>query len=518
MKNQPVKIKRALISVSDKEGLEELAKVLTELGVEIISTGGTAKALENAGIKVIQISEVTEFPEMLDGRVKTLHPKVHGGLLADRSKDDHLEQIEDMDIRLIDLVVVNLYPFSETIKKLEVTFEEAIENIDIGGPSMLRSAAKNMASVTVVVDPKDYSAIISELQTLDGAISWDTRYKLAKKVFFLTSGYDNLIHKYLEEEKDFPDSVSLSFQKVQTLRYGENPHQKAAYYQEEDAPQYSLVYAEKLHGRELSFNNILDLDSAWEIVNEFTIPTAVIIKHTNPCGVATDEDVLIAYQRAYECDPVSAFGSVISFNRVVAKSLAEEIIKTYVEAVIAPAFLEEAIQILSQKEDLRVLAMGEARRKTDVAKDYRRVDGGLLIQYKDTKVEERHQMKVVTEKQPSDVEWDNLLFAWKVAKHVKSNAIVLAKSMSTVGVGAGQMSRVDATELAAKKAGPDKIKGAVLASDAFFPFRDALDAAAAMSAAAVIQTGGSVRDEEVIAAANEHSISMVFTGTRHFKH
>lgn len=518
MKGQAVKIKRALISVSDKQGLVEMVKVLEGYGIEIISTGGTAKVLEEAGVRIIQVSEITGFREMLDGRVKTLHPNVHGGLLADRSKEEHLKEASEMGIKMIDLVIVNLYPFLETIKTPGVKMEEAIENIDIGGPSMLRSAAKNMASVTVVIDPKDYPELIDELKANDGMISWETRYRLAKKVFYLTSIYDNAIYGYLEEEKDFPEFMNLSFQKIQDLRYGENPHQKAAYYKEVNSPTDSLVFAEKLHGRELSFNNILDLDAAWSIVNEFSVPAAVIIKHTNPCGVATAEDSLIAYQLAYECDPVSAFGSIVSFNRVVEKNLAEEIIKTYVEAIIAPSYLDEALDVLKNKEDLRIIAHSDTVHREKSLKDYRRIDGGLLVQDKDEKEDERHQMKVVTEKQPSDKEWEDLLFAWKVAKHVKSNAIVLAQNNKTIGVGAGQMSRIDASELASKKAGSEKTSGAVLASDAFFPFRDALDSVVMMGVSAVIQPGGSKRDEEVIEAANEHGIAMVFTGIRHFKH
>jgi len=513
-----IKISRALISVSNKKGLVGFARGLSELGVEIISTGGTAKTLKEAGIPVKSVSEVTKFPEMLDGRVKTLHPNIHGAILADRRKESHLKQLEEQGISPIDLVVVNLYPFAETIAKEGVTLEEAIENIDIGGPTMIRSAAKNFENVAVIVNPEKYQDILAELKQNQGSLSRETRFALAKEAFEHTADYDQMIYQYLaREDKDFPNRLNLSFEKIQDLRYGENPHQRAAYYRDKDAPAHSLVYARQLHGKELSFNNILDLDAAWSLVSEFTVPAAVIIKHTNPCGVALASDLITAYEKAHLADPVSAFGSVIGFNKVVDQALAKKIGETFVEAIIAPAYHEEALEILTQKKDIRLLYIGEAREPQASARDLRRVDGGILVQDLDRGQDDRSQMKVVTEKQPSKEEWDDLLFAWRVAKHVKSNAIVLAKSLQTVGIGAGQMSRVDSTNLAAKKAG-DLARGSVLASDAFFPFRDGIDAAARGGVTAVIQPGGSLRDAEVIAAANEHGIAMVFTGKRHFRH
>lgn len=513
-----MKVKRALISVSDKTGLIEFAKGLSELGIEIISTGGTAKSLEGAGIKVKGISEVTKFPEMLDGRVKTLHPVVHGGILANRSIKEHMDTLKAHSIAPIDLVVVNLYPFAQTVAKPGVTLEEAIENIDIGGPAMIRSAAKNFEGVAVVVNPQRYGPVLQELKKSKSALSRETRFALAREAFQHTSEYDSNIYQYLsKDELEFPKRLNLSYVKMQDLRYGENPHQRAAYYRDRQAPANSLVFAQQLHGKELSFNNILDLDAAWAIVGEFSVPAAVIIKHNNPCGVAVADNLLTAYERAYAADPLSAFGGVISFNGVVDEKLAKKISETFIEAVIAPAFHEEAVEALTRKKDIRLLYMGEKRASLSKAKDFRRVEGGLLLQDLDRSQETRSEMKVVSERHPTEKEWEDLLFAWKVAKHVKSNAIVLAKDLQTIGVGAGQMSRVVSAEIAAKKAG-EKAKGSVLASDAFFPFRDGIDAAAAVGAVAVIQPGGSVKDEEVIAAVNKHGMAMVFTGVRHFKH
>lgn len=515
MKN--VKIKRALISVSDKRGIIDFAKGLQDYGVEVISTGGTAKALQEAGINVTKVSNVTGFPEILDGRVKTLHPKIHGALLAIRDSESHMQQLQEHSITPIDLVAVNLYPFAQTIAKEGVTLEEAVEQIDIGGPSMIRSAAKNFEGVTVVVEPERYEEVLAEMGENDGSVTRETRKDLARDAFKHTAAYDETIYEYLEGEKEFPPQLELVFEKIMDLRYGENPHQRAAYYRDENAPRHSLVCAQQLHGKELSYNNILDLDSAWSIVQEFSVPAVIVIKHTNPCGSALADDIAVAYERAYACDPVSAFGGIIALNRPVNEAVAKKISGTFVEAVIAPAFLEEALQILVKKKDIRLMAMGEERGKY-FGKDIRRVDGGVLIQDKDLLTEERSDMKVVTNKAPSDKEWADLLFGWRIAKHVKSNAIVIAKDLQGIGIGAGQMSRVDASELAVKKAGAENCIGAVLASDAFFPFPDALEAAAKVGIKAFIEPGGSIRDEEVIATANKYDVALVFTGKRHFKH
>jgi phosphoribosylaminoimidazolecarboxamide formyltransferase/IMP cyclohydrolase len=512
-----VKIKRALISVSDKRGIIDFSKGLQRFGVEIISTGGTAKSLEEAGAPVTKVSAVTGFPEILDGRVKTLHPKIHGALLAIRDSESHMKQLEEHNITPIDLVAVNLYPFAETIAKEGVTLEEAVEQIDIGGPSMIRSAAKNFEGVVVVVEPERYDEILAEMKENDGCVTRETRKDLARDAFKHTASYDETIYEYLEGEKEFPPQLELIFEKIMDLRYGENPHQKAAYYRDENASPYSLVHAQQLHGKELSYNNILDLDAAWSLVNEFSVPAAVIIKHTNPCGSALADDIAIAYEKALACDPVSAFGGIIALNRPVSEEVAKKIAETFVEAVIAPAFLEEAIEILTKKKDIRLMCMGEKRERYS-GKDIRRVDGGVLIQDKDLSTEERSDMKVVSKRKPSDKEWGDLLFGWRIAKHVKSNAIVITKDLQSIGVGAGQMSRVDASELAIKKAGVENCKGAVLASDAFFPFPDALAAAAKAGIKAFMEPGGSIRDEEVIATANKYDVALVFTGKRHFKH
>ncbi len=513
-----VQIKRALISVSNKKHIVEFARGLQQLGIEIISTGGTTKALKEEGIEVRAVSEITNFPEILDGRVKTIHPAIHAGILANRAIKKHMDTLKAQDIKPIDLVVVNLYPFSETIAKEGVMLDEAIENIDIGGPAMIRSAAKNFEGVAVVVNPERYALVLDELKKNEGNLSQEICFELAREAFYHTAWYDTTIYRYLEkEESDFPSHLNLSYIKIQDLRYGENPHQRAAFYRDREALPHSLVFAQQLHGKEISFNNILDLDAAWAIVSEFSVPAAVVIKHTNPCGVAVADNLLSAYKRAYASDPVSAFGSVISFNRTVDESLAKRINETFVEAVIAPAYHEEALTVLAQKKDIRLLYMGEGRSSHSHSIDIRRVNGGILLQDLDNSRETRTEMKVVTKRHPTEKEWEDLLFAWKVAKHVKSNAIVLVKDLQTVGVGAGQMSRVDSAAIAAKKAG-ERAKDSVLASDAFFPFRDGIDAAAQVGARAVIQPGGSVKDSEVIAAANEHNMAMVFTGIRHFKH
>ncbi len=519
-----VKVKRALISVSDKTGIKKFAEGLNRLGIEILSTGGTAKLLEEIGIPIRSVAEYTGSPEMLEGRVKTLHPKIHGALLALRSKPEHMEQLKAQGIEPIDMVVVNLYPFEKTVVKPGVERKEAIENIDIGGPSMLRSGAKNFESVACICKPERYEAILKELEENDCTLSYETSASLVVEVFALTSHYDEAIHNFLKEEfkagskdEQFPKILELRYEKVQGLRYGENPHQKAAFYRDEGEGKGSLAKAEQLHGKELSFNNIIDLDSALEIVKEFDRPAASIIKHTNPCGIAFAETLANAYKDALDCDPVSAFGSVVGLNREVDLQTADAIRDAgFVEAVIAPGYEEEALQRLKEKKNLRVLKIGELGSRIE-GLDLKRVVGGLLVQWKDTEDISFEDLKVVTKRAPTDEQLKSLWFAWKVAKHVKSNAIVLVKGAKTVGIGAGQMSRVDSVIIATRKAG-DRAKGSVLASDAFFPKRDGVDQAAQEGVEAIIQPGGSIRDEEVIAACDEHGVAMVFTGMRHFKH
>ena len=515
---QLVQIKRALVSVSDKTGIVEFAKALADLGVEIVSTGGTAKALTDAGLEVRSIDEITGFPEMMEGRVKTLHPVVHGGLLARRDKPEHMRQAAEHGIGMIDMVVVNLYPFEATVAREGVAEAEAIEQIDIGGPSMLRSAAKNFASVTVVTDPADYAAVLEEMQANGGATSAETRRRLALQVFARTSAYDAAILGYLEDGGAFPQDLRLRLLKVQELRYGENPHQAAAFYRDADAPAHSLARAEQLHGKELSHNNILDLDAAWTAANDFADPACVIIKHTNPCGSAIAGSLAEAYAKAYECDPVSAYGSVIAVNRPVDVAFVEELGSLFVECLVAPDFEADALERLRARKNIRLMRTG-ARRDHGVGRlDMRKVDGGMLVQTADAVAEERSTFRVVTKREPTHAEWEQLLFAWRIAKNVKSNAIVLAKDYAGVGIGAGQMSRVDSAEIAVKKAGAERAAGSVCASDAFMPFPDALEVVAAAGATAVIQPGGSIRDEEVIAAAVAHGIAEVFTGVRHFRH
>jgi phosphoribosylaminoimidazolecarboxamide formyltransferase/IMP cyclohydrolase len=509
-------IKRALISVSDKTGIVEFGQKLAQLGVEIISTGGTRRALEEAGVAVTGISDVTDFPEILDGRVKTLHPKVHGGLLAIRDRETHQQQMEANGIAPIDLVVVNLYPFQQTISKPDVTVEEAIENIDIGGPSMVRSAAKNHAFVTVVVDPSDYERVLSELEA-NGETSQALRRELAAKAFGHTAVYDALIAQYFQQllGQPFPEQLTLTYEKQQSLRYGENPHQQAAFYRQPMAKN-GIAQCTQLQGKELSYNNINDGNAAMEIVAEFEEPTVVAVKHMNPCGVGTGETILEAYQRAYEADPVSIFGGIVAANRPVDAELAEEMVKIFLEIIIAPSFTEEARAILSQKQNLRLLESGGLALSGDEYTNTS-VSGGLLIQQADRHALSQADCEVVTDRQPTEAEWRDLLFTWKVVKHVKSNAIVLGKELCTIGVGAGQMNRVGAANIAIAQAG-EKSQGAVLASDAFFPMKDTVEVAAAAGVKAIIQPGGSVRDQESIDEANRHGIAMVFTGVRHFKH
>jgi phosphoribosylaminoimidazolecarboxamide formyltransferase/IMP cyclohydrolase len=517
------KIKRALISVSDKEGLVDFAKGLEKLGIEIISTGGTAQLLKDAQIKVKLISEVTNFPEILEGRVKTLHPLIFGGILAKREDPLHQKEIREQQIEQIDLVIVNLYPFKKTISQKEVELDEAVENIDIGGPSLLRAAAKNYQDVTVVINPQDYPALLSELRENNGEISLDTKKELAVKVFEHTSFYDGIITQYLRknlagELTSSPRTLNLVGEKVLDLRYGENPHQPASFYREILVEEANLGDAVQLGGKELSFNNLVDLNGVLEMVKDFTEPTVVFVKHTNPCGLASAKTIEEAYRKAYEGDPLSAYGSIIGINRRVDEPLANLINETvFVEAVLAPDFESEALNILRQKKNRRLIKVGDLTKRDTSVKDVKKVSGGFLVQDRDLKNLEIEDLKVVTNKKPNQEELEELLFAWKVVKHTKSNAIVLTKDKQVLGVGAGQMSRVDSVVIAIRKSEGRSI-GSYLASDAFFPFRDGVDEAAKAGITAIIQPGGSKRDEEVIAAANEHNLVMVFTGTRCFKH
>jgi phosphoribosylaminoimidazolecarboxamide formyltransferase/IMP cyclohydrolase len=536
-----VKVRRALISVSDKTGIVDFARELNKLEVEILSTGGTAKLLKDNNIPAKEVSEYTGFPEMLDGRVKTLHPKIHGGLLALRDNPKHMESLKEHDIGLIDMVVVNLYPFEKTTQKPNVTIEEVIENIDIGGPSMLRSAAKNHKDVAVICDPCHYSRVIDELKKNDGALSGDLMRELAVEVFALTSRYDNAIHNYLKnyfkaqpESSGFPQELNLYFEKIQDLRYGENPHQKAAFYKERGKGR-GLINLKQLQGKELSFNNILDLNSAYELVREFSKPAAAVVKHNNPCGVAEDEALDKAYLAAYKCDPLSAFGGIVALNRKIDLKTAKVIAKSgFLECIIAPGFDKGVEDLFKDKKNLRLLELNELgpinpvrNTKAIIGEDkisngvnepeLKRVSGGLLLQDRDLETLDVNNLKVATQKKPTKKELESLIFGWKVAKHVKSNAIVLTRGTKTVGIGAGQMSRVDSVKLAKIKAG-NLSKNSYLASDAFFPKADAVIEAAKAGIKAIIQPGGSISDEEVIKACDKYKIAMVFTGIRHFKH
>jgi phosphoribosylaminoimidazolecarboxamide formyltransferase/IMP cyclohydrolase len=517
------KVARALVSVSDKSGIVELARALEALGIELLSTGGTARLLGKEGVAVTEVSAHTGFPEMLDGRVKTLHPTIHGGLLARRDDPAHLAAIRKAGIAPIDLLVVNLYPFQATVADPDCRFEDALENIDIGGPAMLRAAAKNHAGVAVVVDPADYQKVIDELK-VDGAVSAATRFDLARKAFAHTAAYDGAIANYLfalDEEKkrmEYPDILSLQFTKRQDLRYGENPHQSAAFYRDERPAEGSLARYRQVQGKELSYNNIADADAAWECVKSFEQPACVIVKHANPCGAAVGESLLAAYDKAFRTDPVSAFGGIIAFNRALDRATAEAIGKQFAEVVIAPRVEPQAQKELAKKVNVRVLEVPLSH--ATQPHDYKRVGGGLLVQSSDSSVLNKNELKVVTKKQPADAQWADLLFAWTVAKFVKSNAIVYCRDGMTLGVGACQMSRVDSARIAAIKAQAAglALAGSAVASDAFFPFRDGLDVVIEAGAGAVIQPGGSVRDAEVIAAADERGVAMVFTGVRHFRH
>ncbi|HKR10856.1 MAG TPA: bifunctional phosphoribosylaminoimidazolecarboxamide formyltransferase/IMP cyclohydrolase [Pyrinomonadaceae bacterium] len=502
------KINRALISVSDKTGIIDFARELKNFGIEIISTGGTARSLREAGIDVRDISDVTGFPEMMDGRVKTLHPRVHGGLLALRDNPEHVAAMDQHGIEPIDMVVVNLYPFAQTIAREGVTREEAIEQIDIGGPAMIRSAAKNARDVAVVVSPWQYTLLTDELKQNDGALSLTTRERLAHEAFLQTANYDSIVSSYLSGR-----NLALFLTKVADLRYGENPHQQASLYQTSDRG--GVANAELLSGKEMSFNNYVDADAAWQLVCDYDATTCAIIKHTNPAGVGQGETVAEAYQKALATDPVSAFGGIVAINRPVDAAAAQEITKIFTEVVIAPDYDSNALELLKSKKNLRVLRMGAASQTGEL--EFKQISGGMLVQTVDNHRLNASDLKVVTTRQPTDEEIRALLFAWTVCKHTKSNAIVYARDGQTVGVGAGQMSRVDSVRIGAMRA-QLPVAGSVLASDAFFPFRDGLDEAARNGITAVIQPGGSVRDGEVIAAANEHSLAMVFTGVRHFKH
>lgn len=512
-------IKRALISVSDKTGIIELAGELAKHGVEIISTGGTAKALAGAGIKVTNISDVTGFPECLDGRVKTLHPNVHGGLLAIRNNPEHMKQIKELGIEPVDLVVINLYPFKQTILKGHVELEEAIENIDIGGPTMLRAAAKNYQDVVVIVDPADYGQVIDEMKA--SGVSIKTKFKLAYKVFEHTSHYDTLIAKYLRDklgEEFFPETLSLTFEKVQDMRYGENPHQKAVFYKEVGADIGCITNSVQLHGKELSYNNINDTNGAIELLKEFDEPTVVAVKHANPCGVASAETIYEAYVKTYEADPVSIYGGIIAANREIDAKTAEEINKIFVEIVIAPSFTKEALDILTTKKNIRVLKLDNiAARLPAGTYDMKKVGGGLLVQNYNNELLNIDELKYVTDKKPDAGQLEELIFAMKVVKHTKSNGITVAKGKQTIGVGPGQLNRIMAAKIAFEYGG-ERTKGAVMASDAFFPFPDCVEAAAKAGIAAIIQPGGAMRDQESIDACNKYGIAMVFTGMRHFKH
>jgi phosphoribosylaminoimidazolecarboxamide formyltransferase/IMP cyclohydrolase len=514
-------MKRALISVSDKTGVVDFARELVSLGFEIISTGGTSKALREAGVATLDVSDVTGFPEMMDGRVKTLHPKVHGGLLARRDIPEHLMALEEHGITQIDVVCVNLYPFESTIARADVTPEEAIENIDIGGPSMVRSASKNFASVTVVVDPQDYAQVLDEMRQ-GGDTKLETRKELAVKAFAHTSAYDASITKYLSGAL-FPETLPLVFEKAQDLRYGENPHQRAAFYRERNAPAGSLAQAKQLHGIPLSFVNLFDLDGAWNLVCEFSEPAAAIIKHANPCGCATASTLAEAFSKARDADPVSRFGGIIACNtRVDAATATEIIVKgSLYHAIIAPAYDADALQMLRERSgwgnDLRILEAGRTLSGEGSNLDFKRVSGGLLVQDVDAHALQESDLKIVTQRAPSEDEMRDLLFAWKCVKHVKSNAITIAKGGILIGVGAGQMNRVNSVELAIKQAA-DRSAGASLASDAFFPFDDGPAAAAKAGVTAIIQPGGSNRDADSIALCDREGLAMVFAGARHFRH
>lgn len=517
-------MKRALISVSDKTGIVDFAKKLSALGIEIVSTGGTYNTLKEAGIEVINISDVTGFPECLDGRVKTLHPNIHAGLLAMRSNHEHMKQVKELNVDLIDMVVVNLYPFKQTIMKEGVTLEDCIENIDIGGPTMLRAAAKNYQDVSVIIDPSDYEKVLSEISE-NGKVSVETNFYLAAKVFNHTAYYDSMIANYLRDKAGlpkYPDTLSMTFEKVQDMRYGENPHQSAAFYREVGKNEGMLTSVKQLHGKELSFNNINDTHGALELLKEYDEPTVVACKHSNPCGVGTGKDIHEAYMKAYNTDPTSIFGGIVCANRKIDKATAEEISKIFLEIVLAPAFDEDALEILTQKKNIRLLTLDSIEKKQpETAFDVKKVSGGILVQDIDNSLLS-DELKVVTDRKPTDEEMKDLIFTWKIVKYTKSNGIAIGKNLQSVGIGPGQVNRIWATEQAIdhgqKQLGEDFVKGAVLASDAFFPFDDCVEAAHKAGITAIIQPGGSVRDQDSIDKCNKYGIAMVFTGMRHFRH
>ncbi len=517
-------MKRALISVSDKTGIVEFARALEACGYEIISTGGTAKTLIDNGIKAIEVSDITGFPECLDGRVKTLHPAIHAGVLAMRSKPEHMQQLKELGIDTIDIVAINLYPFKATIMKEGCDFETAIENIDIGGPTMLRAAAKNHPDVAVIVDPADYAKVAEEAKT---EITLQTKKELALKVFEHTAAYDALIADYLRKQlgkSPLPESLTLTFEKVQGMRYGENPHQQAAFYRDVAHRYGSLADAEQLNGKELSFNNINDTNGALELLKEFDQPTVVACKHGNPCGVGSADTIEEAWDKAFAADKVSIFGGIVTANRTVTKAMAEKMVKIFLEVVVAPAYEEEALELFKQKPNVRILALPDiTKRAPEDTLDIKKVNGGLIVQTIDAKLlPDDQELKVVTDRAPTEKEMEDLLFAWKVCKFVKSNGIALAKDLSTVGIGPGQVNRVWATQQSVEHAkeliAEDATVGAVLASDAFFPFDDCVEAAHKAGITAIIQPGGSIRDEDSIKKCNEYGIAMIFTGMRHFKH
>jgi phosphoribosylaminoimidazolecarboxamide formyltransferase/IMP cyclohydrolase len=513
-----VRVRRALLSVSDKRGIVDFARGLAELGIELISTGGTAQELRDAGLEVWAIEDFTGFPEIMDGRVKTLHPKLYAGLLAVRSNPEHVKQADQHGVEMVDLVCVNLYPFERTAARRGAEDAEVIENIDIGGPTMIRAAAKNHAFTAVVVSPESYDAVIEELRSSGGTLSMPTREHLAGEAFALTARYDTAIARWFAEKgEDFPPLLVRAFEKVVDLPYGENPHQRAAYYTQVGARMHVLSMVRQHHGKQLSFNNLLDLDSARALASDFEVPACAIVKHNNPCGAAIGRTALDAYQRAFATDPVSAFGGVIALNRPVDRALAEVIAEQFVEVLFAPGYDDDALEILTQKPNVRILQNDERRLPATAEPEFKQVSGGLLVQDRDSGAQERASMEVVTKRQPTEQEWSDMLFAWRVSKHVRSNAIVLAKDLATAGIGAGQMSRVDSVRLAIEKAQMD-LAGSAMASDAFFPFDDGPRLAIEAGVTAIIQPGGSVRDELTVTACDELGVAMVVTGRRHFRH
>jgi phosphoribosylaminoimidazolecarboxamide formyltransferase / IMP cyclohydrolase len=513
-----VQVRRALLSVSDKRGIVEFARGLADLGVELVSTGGTATELASAGLTIRSVEDFTGFPEIMDGRVKTLHPRLYAGLLAVRSDQSHVDAAEEHDIEYVDLVCVNLYPFERSVAR-RLPEDEIIENIDIGGPTMIRAAAKNHSFAAVVTSPESYDAVLDELRSSDGRLSRPTRESLAAEAFAYTARYDTAVARWFaEKSEDFPPLHVRAYEKVADLPYGENPHQRAAYYQQVGARMHVLSMVQQHHGKQLSFNNLLDLDAARNLVREFAEPACVIVKHNNPCGVALAADALEAYERAYATDPLSAFGGIIAFNRPIDEATAQLLSEQFVEVLFAPSYEDGALEILTRKPSIRILEDNERRSPLVAEPEIKQVMGGLLVQDRDIEYGDRTEMEVATKRQPTDTEWRDLMFAWRVCKHVRSNAIVLAKDRATAGIGAGQMSRVDAVRLAVDKSRVDSLEGAVLASDAFFPFSDGPEIAIGAGITAIIQPGGSRNDPEVREAADAADVSMVFTSRRHFRH